>query len=62
MVRINKYSNDWRLVKHQIEQYIASEKDKLASVKSWDEAKESQGKIAAWKTILMLEDDNDAQE
>lgn len=62
MVKINKHSNDWRLVKYQIEQFIASEKDKLTSVKSWDEAKESQGRIAAWRTILMLEDDNDAQD
>lgn len=62
MVKINKHSNDWRLVKYQIEQFIASEKDKLTNVKSWDEAKESQGRIGAWRTILMLEDDNDAQD
>lgn len=62
MVKINKHSNDWRLVKYQIEQFIASEKDKLTNCKTWEEAKESQGRIAAWRTVLLLEDESDAQD
>lgn len=63
MVKVDPHTKEWRLVKYQVETLIASEKDRLTSAKTWEEAKESQGKIMAWRTVLMMEDvDTDAHE
>lgn len=44
------------------DQWIENEKVKMESVKTLEELKESLGKIAAWRSVLMMEDVTDAQD
>lgn len=61
MIR-KRTSRDWHDVSRMCDQWIENEKVKMESVKTLEELKESLGKIAAWRSVLMMEDVTDAQD
>jgi hypothetical protein len=59
---VKRTSRDWNDVRNRCEEWISNETSKLENATSFEEVKFSQGKIAAWRSILMMEDVSDAQD